>query len=495
MLRSVALFCLLIPALVVPVPSRAEDLATLMNYVPKEANLILAVDLKSLLASPVANREGWKNRLIEETMVGVLPFPETAEYAVVAEQMKPGTLQSDWEVVLISTSKPFSLPDIAKAEKAEIEAIGDIPACFTKRNNVILQLSPTLLGVYSPAQRQEVARWLRNATNGRPTISPTLARAADHLKAGNQLAIIFDLEDSFELNRVKQFVAAQKEVQEKKLDVEALSKVFTTLSSVSFIIKVDQASKATMRIDFNKDVGTFGNILPSIVLNAFDMLGADLDDYRKGVVTTGPKVAQVEATLTPLGFRNTISMVQPHSVAPAKKVDEADPAKENQRVFKAIQTIANNAHEQADKSPNIARAMVVYDNAASRIDKLPITHVDEEIQRFSVDVSKTLREIASELHRGVLEVQTLESRIRTDVNVQQVPSQYNLPNVWGIRFWNPMFPTVPQMNVQTNQPEIVAAQAESIRKAVGRRNELWRGLVERSTTLKRALTTKFGVPF
>jgi type III secretory pathway component EscR len=92
-------------------------------------------------------------------------------------------------------------------------------------------------------------------------------------------------------------------------------------------------------------------------------------------------------------------------------------------------------------------------------------------------------------------VQTLESRIRTDVNVQQVPSQFNLPNVWGIRFWNPMFPTVPQMNVQTNQPEIVAAQAESIKKAVSRRNELWRGLVERSTTLKRALSTRFGVPF
>lgn len=489
MLRLACLLVCLLPSVL-----RAEDLATLLNYVPKEANLIFAADLKGLLASPVADREGWKKRLAEETMVGVLPFPETAEYAVVAEQLQPGTLQGKWELVLISTSKPFSLPDIAKAEKAEIEAIGETPACFTKRNTVILQLTPTLLGVFSPAHRQDVARWLKNQT-GKPTISPTLAKVTDHLKAGNQLAIIFDLEDTLEINRVKQFVGAHKEVVEKKLDVEALSKVFKSLASVTFTIKVEKSSQATMRMDFKNDLGSFDSIVPSLVLSAFDMIGADLDDFRKGTISTNPKAAEISVILTPLGFRNTMAMVQPHSIAPSKKTQEGDAVKELQRTFKSIQSIANNAHDQAEKSNNIARAMVIYDNAASKLDKLPVTHVDEEIQLFAMDVSKTLRQIATELHSGVLEVQALESRIRTNVNVQQVPSSYNLPNVWGIRFWNPMVPTVPQLNVETNQGEIVNAQLEAINKAVKKRNDLWRGLVDKSATLKKSLTAKHGVQF
>ncbi|HMO36499.1 MAG TPA: hypothetical protein PKA06_10695, partial [Gemmatales bacterium] len=483
MLRTLTLVLLLCPTLL-----RAEDLATLRQYIPREANLVFAVDLKGLLGSPVANREGWKNRITEETMVGLLPFPETAEYAVIAEQLQPGTLQSKWELVLISTNKPFALLDIAKVERAEIEAIGETPACFTKRNNVILQLSPTLLGVFSPGHRQEVARWLRTQA-GKNTPSPRLAAALEQVKAGNQIAMVFDLEDSLEPGRVRNFLASHKVVQEKKLNVDSLTGVFSSLASVTFNIRVTDASQGTMRMDFGKEVAEFQECLPELVLSAFDMLGADLDDYRKGNLTTGPKYVQLDATLTPLGFRNTIGMVQPHSVAPAKSTSENDPAKDNLRAFRAIQNVANAAHEQAEKSNNIARAMIIYDNAASRLDKLPLTHVDDELQRFAVEVSKALREMASELHSGVLEVQTLEQRIQTNVNVQQVPSQYYLPNPWGIRFWNPMIPTVPQVNVQTNQPEIVAAQAEAITKAVRKRNELWRGLIEKSNAVKKAMTS------
>lgn len=483
--------------LLLPVSVRAEDLATLINYIPKEANVVLAIDLKSLMTSHMAEKEGWKKKVAEETMVGLLPFPETAEYALVAEQLQPGTLQNKWELVLISTSKPYSLPDIAKAEKAEIEAIGTTPVCFTRRNTVVLQLSPTLLGVYSPAHRQDVARWLKSQAS-KPTLNPHLAKAPELLKAGNQVALIFDLEDTLEANKVAQFIAAQKEVQEKKLDVDKLSKVFSSLTNVTFTIKVDQVSKGTMKMDFGQDVGTFSNVLPGLVITAFDILGADLDDYRKGTISSTARSVDTTATLTPLGFRNTISMIQPHSVAPsaAKKAgDQDDPVMELQKTYRAIQNIANTARNQAERSNNIARAMVIYENAASRLDKLPVSHVDEEIQQFAADVSKALREMATELHSGVLEVQALEARIRTKVDVREVPSSFSLPNPWGIRFWYPAIPYVPQYNVQTNQPEIVAAQGEAITKAVRKHNEIWRAMVEKSNTLKKLLSAKHGVPF
>lgn len=496
MMRHVMSF---VVALTLPFVANAEDLAAILNYVPKEANALMVIDLKGLMATPMAAKEGWKKRVAEETTIGVLPFPETAEYAVVAEQLQPGSLQGKWELVLISTSKPFSFPDIAKAEKAEIEAIGRTPACFTKRNTVIVQLSSTLLGVFGPGHRQDVARWLKGQT-GKPTLQPMLAKASDMIKAGNQVALVFDLEDTLEASKVKPFIASHKEVQEKKLDVEALSKTFSSLAGVSFVIKVGDSVHATMKMEFTEDLGKYASIMNGLVLTAFDRIGADVEEYQKGTVTASAKTIEIQAALTPAGFKSTMSMVQPHSIAgpvakKSNKPDEDDPGKEAQKSFKAIQNIANSAHDQAEKSNDIARAMVIYDNAATRLDKLPMTNVETEIQQFGADVSRSLREIASALHTGVLEVQTLETKIRTNVNVTETPARGFGINPWGFSFWNPMLPQVPQYNVQTNLPDVVAAQQEAINKAVRKRNEIWKQLVEKSATLKKAMSTKYGVPF
>lgn len=482
-----------------PLIAFGEDLPTMLSYVPKEANALMAINLKGLMASPMASKEGWKKKVAEETMISLLPFPDTAEFVVVAEQLQPGSLQGKWELVLITTNKPFSLPDIAKAEKAEIEAIGNTPACFTRRNTVIVQLSSTLLGVFGPAHRQDVSRWLK-AQTGKPVLSPALAKSADHIKAGNQVAIIFDVEETLEAGKVKQFLAAQKEVKEKKLDVDALSKVFSSLDSVHLVINVNQAVQATMHINFTKDLGNFAIVMPPLVISSLDGIGADLEEFRKGTARLDAKSVEVQATLTAAGFKSTIAMMQPHSIAgpmakKANKPDEDDPGQEALKSFKAIQSIANTAHQQAEKSSNIARAMMIYDNAATRLDKLPMSTAEPEIQQFGAEISKALREMATALHSGVLEVQTLEGKIRTDVKVTYSPASVTLANPWGFSFWNPMLAPVPQYNVQSNQADIIAAQQEAINKAVRKRNEVWRQLVDKSAALKKAMSTKYGISF
>lgn len=477
----------------------AEDLATMLTFVPKDANALMALNIKAVLSAPMAEKEGWKKKITEESMIGVLPFPETAEHAVVAELMMPGTLQGKWELVLISTSKPYSFSDIAKAEKAEVETIGKTSVCFTRRNMVIVQLSSTLLGVYSPAHRQDVARWLK-AQTGKLNISPALARVTESIKQGKEVSIVFDVEDTLEAGKVKQYLAAQKEVQEKKLDLAALSKVFSSLESVVIHIDMDQTIKATLKAEFSQDLGSFGGVLPNLLINALDGIGADLEEFRKGVIKSSEKSFEIQLNLTGAGLRNTLAMMQPHSITPqtAKKVGnpaEDDPAKEAQKVFRAIQSLANTAHEQAERSENIARAMVIYDNAATRLDKMAISHVDEELQFFAADVARGLREMATALHHGVLEVQTLETKIRTNVTVDYVRTNAPFANPWGFSFWNPMLPPTQQLNVQSNQAEVISAQQEAILRAVRKRNEIWRALIEKSTTAKKSLAAKYGVAF
>ena len=68
-------------------------------------------------------------------------------------------------------------------------------------------------------------------------------------------------------------------------------------------------------------------------------------------------------------------------------------------------------------------------------------------------------------------------------------------NPWGFSFWNPMVPQTPQLNVQSNQAEVIAAQQDAITRSVRKRNEVWRQLVDKSAALKKFLSIKYGLPF
>jgi len=92
-------------------------------------------------------------------------------------------------------------------------------------------------------------------------------------------------------------------------------------------------------------------------------------------------------------------------------------------------------------------------------------------------------------------VQTLEAKIRTNVTVDYVRSTTPFANPWGFSFWNPMLPPQQQLNVQSNQAEVIAAQQDAITRAVRKRNEIWRTLIEKSTAAKKSLATKYGVAF
>src|SRR5688572_9959988 len=101
----------------------AEDLATMLTYVSKDANALMIVNVKDLLDSPVGQREGWRAKLGQDTLLGSIPLADQAETVVVTSKLLPGSLQNRWELVLISTSKPYVLADLAQAEKSQVQTI------------------------------------------------------------------------------------------------------------------------------------------------------------------------------------------------------------------------------------------------------------------------------------------------------------------------------------------------------------------------------------
>jgi len=484
-------------------PAVAEDLATMMTYVSKDANALMIVNLKSLLDTPVAQRENWRAKLSQGTLLGSLPLPDLADTVVVSSKLLPGSLQNRWELVLISTSKPYSLHDIAEAEKQPLQKIDNLQVCYTSRNSIIVSLSPTLMAVYSPAQRQDVARWLRGRDNreGKPDYSAILGEAVAAIRDGAKLAVSFDVDESLDSNRVRQFLKAQPVLKDTKFDIDQLALAFSRMTGMHFRVNAALDVQGVFRVQFAKPIAEYASVLPDLLFAALDGVGVNMEDYRKGKAQVVGNSVTVETTLSADGLRSTVAMMQPNTVAPpvvkkpATAAPKADPvALQVERQFRQVVGIANEAHTSAGNSVNLYRAALIYDNAATRIDKLPLAVADPAVQEFGTDLAKGLRDISTAVRTAATDISVLENQIVTNVNVAPThPSMY-LPNPWGFNIWNPGI-VIPQYNIQTNQPQIVARQQQVLENARKQLEEKWSQLQQRTNAMRKTLTDKYGIKF
>ena len=139
----------------------AQDPKESLKKLPDWTNALVIMDYQNVLASPLAQREGWDKLSPMEAFGCSLPYINNTKTVVQAAHLEPGTLRSQRDVVLVQGGPFPGMPELAKQEKGVEETIGNHAAILTSKNAFIVFLTPGELGVCSPAHRQDTARWLR----------------------------------------------------------------------------------------------------------------------------------------------------------------------------------------------------------------------------------------------------------------------------------------------------------------------------------------------
>ena len=108
-----------------PVTAQFEVLAT---KVPAAANAIVLLDGQQLLASPLAEKEGWKQKYEQAFASGGVTIPPDTEHMILAAQLDYQRMQPLWEVVLADFSAAHTAADIARTTGGALDTIGEFPA-------------------------------------------------------------------------------------------------------------------------------------------------------------------------------------------------------------------------------------------------------------------------------------------------------------------------------------------------------------------------------
>ena len=109
-----------------------------------------------------------------------------------------------WQVFLMNLNREPSMSQLALRYNGTLDKVGRNSVAVLPGESYFAQLGPRMIGFGEPANRQDVARWMKRIDNGTlPGLSPYLQTAKQFAQQNAHLIVSVDLEDVLCAEEVK----------------------------------------------------------------------------------------------------------------------------------------------------------------------------------------------------------------------------------------------------------------------------------------------------
>jgi hypothetical protein len=461
----------------------------LLRSVPPNTNVIALIDVTGALASPLAQKERWVEKVQPGDRGGLGFVPNDAQQVVIAAEVNLNSFVRTFQVGLVRVRNVPTMNQLANREGGTQDEIAGRLAVLSPRNVYFTTLSGRELAAVFPADRQLTARWIRAAQAAKgPSLSPYLQAAADHA-AGNVVTIAVDLQDVVDRNILRMSLAASPSVaKQKDLDLANLAAFLSQVRGLSFVAKVDEQITGTLSVEFALEPVRQRRILPDLILELIDGQGVWIPGIENWKVTYTDTAIQFTGPMTSLDLKRVVSLF----AFPQAGMDDSMMKGEvvsipaTKRYLGAVEGILTDMSNTKD-NPNYEKMATWHEKAAAQIEHLSRRGVDPIAQEAALQSAKRLRAIGASLRGVPIDVRQLESQQYSYSNAQiaLMPGGW-----WG---WNPtiFLPT----HTTTNIPQIQAQIRQVIADDQKRRNEVWSEINRLMGDAKQKLAEKFKTPF
>ncbi|HVJ86654.1 MAG TPA: hypothetical protein VM452_13475, partial [Caulifigura sp.] len=293
MLRGLTATLLIV---LIPGAAGAQDLSALRPWIPEDINAVGVVRAAELLKSPRAQKEGWQHTASEGFLGGAFTLPPDCELFVRATRFRPGP-GDDWSVAILQFNRPVDIQHVAEREGAQVQQVFSRPAVLSKRNCFFALLGPQLLGVVSPAYRQDLARWIER---GQRKLDTTLNRYLDEVLLGQSagVTLAIDLTEMFDPARLKPRLMTMGAMIGKQNNVDQIAARIMAVRGLRLDVYVTDETNAALTLDFANPIGKDGPLMRAILLEAMGDLGVALDSFAGSQETVDGNSLRLAAKLS-----------------------------------------------------------------------------------------------------------------------------------------------------------------------------------------------------
>jgi hypothetical protein len=319
--------------------------------------------------------------------------------------------------------------EIARRTKGTLDPVGDTPAVVLRDDSYAVQFSPTRLGVMSPANRQSVARWLRQiGARSAPALSPYL-KGTLVASQTSQVVIAFDLEDAVPPDIIRAKLEASSALSGKTINLDAAAKALAGVRGAVLEVAVTDSAAGRLMVHFQSDASVLAPVAKPLLMEILGDMGARIDDIDAWNMTSEPLRFVFSGPLSKDGRRRVFSLID----TPTSALIAADPtppssesrqlagqAQATQQYFKKVTSLRDDLRGRSGEAKTIGQYAMWLDNDARRIDRLPILDVDSQMLGYGRYVAARMRDASMAL-KGV----GIQSGARTAQVYQTVTTDYN----------------------------------------------------------------------
>ena len=422
------------------------DLTPLIERCPASTNAVIAIDSGHLMKGPLAARLGWSAAAAPRAD-SPLPFVGVSDGLVLAMQWDVGQMEPAWELTILDSARGGpSLEALALSNGGYVDAVAGKPAGWFRNDTGVVRLDERTLGLFHPADRQLVARWVRNAgAGGKAGVSDYVRQAAARASEATPVVVAIDLADAFGEAGVRRAIdrgaLAALSAAGGKSDAE-LARLLAGARGATLALSASDPPQARLTVDFSGDVALLGDAAKPLVLQVMSDSGLSVADMRQWNFAVAGQAVTAEGTMSDDGIGRLLSLVETsvrpqgaglpvaEGAAPGKAPGDPVPAAAkqpgadaaaarqsaaaaSQQYFKSVSSILERLKPGASLGDNAAWLA----RDARRIDQLPTAGVDPDLIAWAGDVSAKMRESASLFSVG-------QQRVRAASAGTSVPAAY-----------------------------------------------------------------------
>ena len=368
--------------------------------VPDGANTIFVIDVDQIMRSPFATNQDWSTRKEAMYQAGFLMLLPGTSQMLAATKMDFETMRPEWEVFLMNLNREPDMSQLASRYSGSLDRIGRNSVVVLPGESYYAQLGPRMVGFGEPANRQDVARWIRRSEAGTLTgLSPYLQMAKQFAQQNAHLIMSVDLEDVLPVEEVKARLSTFESLEGKGIDLDKAAQALASIRGVTLGLTVTDRRNGALRVDFNEDISVIRDVAKPLLLEALGNNGMMINEFRDWTVQVNAKDVRLTGTLEDGGTRRLLSFLDtPPSLHQIEDQPSQDQTPESlvrlasKEHFRSISSLLGDLRDDKQNRTTMGQISVYFRNYARKIDRLPILNVDPELVGFGRWVSTSLRE-------------------------------------------------------------------------------------------------------
>lgn len=484
----------------------------LIGRVPGDANTLVLVNGEKIFASPVAKKQDWAKNRQKMYEAGLSFLPPRAEAGLLAAHIDLQLMLPLWELSLFQVDRELKAEDIAAYTGGKMDSLVSTPVVATQTDAYVVPFSDQVVGMMMPADRQKVGRWIRDfAAVRKPELSPYMSEAyhfaSEH---GTPVIMALDLQDIVSYEQVRKALdeseIAKGEDAEK---LDEIAQVIASLRGVMLGITLKDRIFGKIRVDFGVDAAPLAKLGKPILLRALAKHGASIDEMEGWEPKVDGKQFTMEGPLdysgamrigTLLHRPTSVSGKQEESNQPRPQVSEETLVREtSQTYYKKINDLLRDLKIDSRTLKTYGNLALWMDKYATRIDQLPVVHVDEELLQYGTKTADTLRQASSSLRRGLAAGGQAARSVPTQIN------SYSFGDVYGYTYRQGLFGagvvpygyagTVNVVDHRATENLRTSARSGVVNQAAADTRPILQELSRDSGEIRKKMSLKYGVEF